>query len=333
MRVNGRDTNKGTFGHVAIFAGSNGFSGAPVLVAEGAARTGAGLVTLAVPESIQQAVMSHVSPVVMTRGLNQAGQGSLCLEALESALRLANQVKAAALGPGIGHGDNVAAFTRSFIEQCQVPLVLDADAINLLASEPDRGALLIRGRGHPTVLTPHPAEMGRLLGITTKAVEEDRRSAVTTAAKNYECVVLLKGARTLIASPDGTLYLNTTGNPGMATGGTGDVLTGVIVALLAQGLEPLRAAVAGGYLHGMAGDLASSIQGGTTGIIATDLIAHLPQSIAVCQNCGINAQSASSAHLPNEGNLPLSPHHRQFLPQSEPIAEQRMNSESGNKAS
>ena len=283
-RINNRDANKGAFGHVTVFAGSDGFVGAPVMVAEAAARSGAGLVTLAVPESIQQVIMARVSPVVMTKGLKQTSAGTFCSASLDSALSLAGQTKTVALGPGIGLGDEVAAFVRAFIAECAAPLVIDADALNLLAREPNRGRFLFKYRNYATVLTPHPGEMGRLLGISTKAVEEDRRSAVTLAASNYGCIVLLKGARTLIASPDGMLHLNTTGNPGMSTGGAGDALTGVIAALLAQDLEPLKAAAFGAYLHGLAGDIAAQEQGGMIGLLATDVLSHLPQAIAHCQN-------------------------------------------------
>jgi NAD(P)H-hydrate epimerase len=283
-RIEGRDVNKGTFGHVMVFAGSRGFAGAPTLVAEAAARTGAGLVTLAVPEDLLTAVMSHVSPVVMTSGLAQAREGSFATAAIEPALALTEAKAVAAIGPGLGRGDEVAAFAREFISRCLVPLVIDADALNLLSHEPDHGLSLIKKRSAPTILTPHPGEMSRLLGITTKAVQDDRKKAALKVAQSYNCIVLLKGSRTLIASPDGQIYINTTGNAGMATGGMGDVLTGVIAALLAQKLEPEKAAIVGAYIHGRAGDLAASEQGGTTGVLATDLIAMLPKAIAQCQN-------------------------------------------------
>ncbi|MBV9850572.1 MAG: NAD(P)H-hydrate dehydratase [Armatimonadetes bacterium] len=282
-RVNGRDSNKGQFGHVMVFAGSGGFVGAPVMVAEAAARTGAGLVTLAIPSGIHQAAMARVSPVVMTRGLPQSGEGTFGNDALDPALKLTEKATAVALGPGLGHGDEAAAFVREFVSRCPAPLVIDADALTLLSQQPDRGASLVKNRAAPSILTPHPGEMGRLLGTDTKTVQADRRAAVTQAAETYGCVALLKGARTLIAAPDGTLYLNTTSNPGMATGGAGDVLTGVLSALLAQHLGPLEAAAAGAYIHGLAGDLTAAAHGGATGLIATDLLDHLPPAIARCQ--------------------------------------------------
>jgi len=290
-RANGRDSNKGQFGHVTVFAGSSGFVGAPTLTSEAAARAGAGLVTLAVPEGIQNALMARVSPVVMTKGLAQTSTGAFARAAVDAALTLASKGTAAALGPGLGGPDSeeTRAFVREFVARCPVPLVVDADALNCLALEPDRGASVVRGRPAATVLTPHPGEMGRLLGTDTKAVQADRRASVEEAARDYGCPVLLKGARTLIADPSGRLAVNTTSNPGMATGGSGDVLSGVIAALLAGKLPPWEAAAAGAYLHGLAGDLVAAKQGGPAGLIATDLVDHLPAAIAHCH--------AEAAHL------------------------------------
>jgi len=290
-RINGRDSNKGQFGHVTVFAGSDGFVGAPTLTSEAAARTGAGLVTLAVPEGIQDALMARVSPVVMTKGLPQTEGGTFARAAVGAALKLAEKGTAAALGPGLGGPDSeeTRAFVREFVARCPVPLVVDADALNCLALEPDRGASVVKGRPAATVLTPHPGEMGRLLGTDTKTVQADRRAAAEQAARDYGCPVLLKGARTLIADPSGRLAVNTTSNPGMATGGSGDVLSGVIAALLAGKLDAWAAAAAGAYLHGLAGDLVAAGQGGPAGLIATDLVDYLPVAIARCH--------AEAAHL------------------------------------
>lgn len=283
-RVNGRDSNKGKFGHVSVFAGSAGFAGAPTLSAEAAARAGAGLVTLAVPKGIQPALMARVSPVVMTQGLAETDGGTFSKAALDAALKIAAKGTAAAIGPGLGGADDgdTRAFVREFVSRCSVPLVIDADALNCLALEKDRGASVVKSRTAATILTPHPGEMGRLLGTDTKAVQADRRAAAEAAARNYGCVVLLKGARTLIASPDGRLAVNTTSNPGMATGGSGDVLTGLTATLLGSKIAAWEAAAAAAYLHGLAGDLAAAKQGGPAGLIATDLIDFLPAAIAQC---------------------------------------------------
>ena len=287
-RTENRDSNKGKFGHVFVFAGSQGFVGAPVLTAGGAARAGAGLVTLVVPQGLQAAVMVRVSPVVMTRGLPQTGQGAFAECAVEAALALVAKAGAVALGPGLGGTEDAEtrAFVRDLVVRCPVPLVVDADALNILASEPDHGAALVRRRLAPTVLTPHPGEMGRLLGTDTKTVQADRRGSVEGAARQFGCVVLLKGSRTLIADADGHLHVNTTGNAGMATGGAGDTLTGIIAALLACHLGALEAAAAGAYLHGLAGDLIARDHGGKAGLIATDLIEALPRALGRCQKDG-----------------------------------------------
>lgn len=284
-RAEGRDINKGTFGTAVVFAGSRGMIGASVLCAEAAARTGAGLVTLAMPHDSQAAVMSRVNPVVMTRGLPETEAGTFAESALGDALALAQKATAAAIGPGLGGASHAGTqdFVREFIRQCPVPLVVDADALNILSRESDRGTSLVQSRAAATILTPHPGEMGRLLGRDTTAVQDRRREAAEQAAAGYGCIVLLKGARTLIAAPGGTLRINVTGNAGMASGGMGDTLTGIIAALLAGGLPAPEAAAAGAYLHGLAGDMAAAAWGGKTGMLATDIIEMLPRAIARCQ--------------------------------------------------
>ncbi len=283
-RSESRDSNKGKFGTALLFAGSRGLVGAAVLCAEAAARTGAGLVTLAVPQDAQNVVMSRINPVVMTRGLPQTEHGAFAPPALEPALTLMERGKAAGLGPGLGgtHDDQTQAFVRGFVARCPLPLVIDADALNILSMEDDHGAALVKSRTAPTILTPHPGEMGRLLNMDTSAVQADRRQNVERAAALFGCTVLLKGVRTLIASPDGSLWVNATGNAGMASGGMGDTLTGIITALLACGLGAPEAAAAGAYLHGLAGDLVRDAQGGKAGLLATDIIDTLPHAIARC---------------------------------------------------
>ncbi len=283
-RTEGNSSNKGTFGTALLFAGSQGMVGAAVLCAEAAARTGAGLTTLAVPQDAQSIVMSRINPVVMTRGLPQTEHGAFAAQALEPALALTERGGAAAIGPGLGgtHDDQTRAFVHGFVSRCRVPLVVDADALNILSMQDDQGASLVKGRAAPTILTPHPGEMGRLLGMDTQAVQADRRQAVERAAALFGCTVLLKGARTWVASPDGALNINATGNAGMASGGMGDTLTGIITALLACGLGAHEAASAGAYLHGLAGDLVKDKQGGKAGLLATDIIDMLPRALARC---------------------------------------------------
>jgi NAD(P)H-hydrate epimerase len=279
-RTPGRDLNKGTYGHVTVYAGSQGYLGAAILSASAAARSGAGLVTLCVPASTLDSAMAAAPPVLMTRGLPETTERRFSRMALDQALKLAAKGTAAAIGPGIGmnagDGDaDTARFVIEFIHSCPVPLVVDADALNILAAEPDHGANVISSRPAPTVMTPHPGEMGRLLGISTAAVQQDRVAAVRSAASAFRCAVALKGARTLVAAADGTLWINPTGNPGMANGGSGDVLTGVTAVMLGQQSDATRALAAAVYLHGLAGDIGAG-ELGVDGLIATDIVDRLP---------------------------------------------------------
>ncbi|MGO8669923.1 MAG: NAD(P)H-hydrate dehydratase [Capsulimonadaceae bacterium] len=283
-RTNGRDTNKGHYGHAVVLAGSPGLLGAARLAALAAARTGAGLVTLAVPSGLHDLAMSGGSPVVMTRGLAQTARGTFAAGAVAEALDLCRKGSALAIGPGLGGTEDAetARFVYDIMTRSTLPVVVDADALNILSATTD-GPAVVSGRSAATVLTPHPGEMGRLLARKTSDVQADRLGAVRDAVDRYGCTVLLKGARTLIASPDGRVHLNTTGHPGMGTGGAGDVLTGIVVALLGMGLEPHAAAAAGAYIHGLAGDLVAGRHGGTAGLIADDLVSAIPPALGRCQ--------------------------------------------------
>jgi ADP-dependent NAD(P)H-hydrate dehydratase / NAD(P)H-hydrate epimerase len=279
-RKPGRDSNKGKFGNVAIFAGSPGFLGSACLASEGAARAGAGLVTLVVPESIFNAAMIKAPATVMTQFLPSLDDGSFTSN-VDEAIIFTKSRTSIGFGCGVGHGDEISLFAKKFIEQCEKPMVLDADVLTILSKETDHGESLIKGRKFPTVLTPHPGEMARLLGITTEEVQADRLNAVRDAAIKFGAVVVLKGQATLVADPDGRLAVNTTGNPGMATGGSGDVLTGITTTLLSQIDDPWKATVAAVFLHGLAGDRAAK-ELGAAGIIATDICDRLPAAIASC---------------------------------------------------
>lgn len=247
-----RDGHKGTFGHLLLVAGGRGKSGAAVLAARAAVRSGAGLVTCAVPEPVADAV-DRGSVESMTWPLPLEGDGSLGSAAVKAVLEAAEGKAAVALGPGLGTAGSTPASVRRLVRDLGVPLVLDADGINAFAGKAGE----LRDRPAPTVLTPHPGELGRLMGMSTQEITSDRLEAVQRAAQETGCVLLLKGASTLVADPAGPVAVNPTGNAGMATGGTGDVLTGMIGALLAQGMDPFAAARAGAYLHGLAGDLAA----------------------------------------------------------------------------
>jgi hydroxyethylthiazole kinase-like uncharacterized protein yjeF len=276
-----RDSNKGKYGSIAILAGSPGFLGAASLASEAAARTGAGLVTLGVPDVILNPMMIRAVESVMTRGFISSAEGSFGEAAVDSVLEFVMRYDTVGFGPGVGKGNGVSAFARRFIAECDKPLVVDADALTILSHELDHGASIVRKRKAPTVLTPHPGEMARLLGKDTKSVQEDRLTAVRDAAHIFQAVVVLKGQATLVADPDGRLAVNTTGNPGMATGGSGDVLTGIITTLMAQIDDPWKAAVAGVYIHGLSGDLVAS-ENGAAGLLASDIALKMPAAIKAC---------------------------------------------------
>jgi len=297
-RTRARDANKGSYGHVALFAGGYGYLGAAQIASEAAARTGSGLVTLATSESALAALQTRLNPVIITQALPATDKGTIALSALKQALEIGVKCKTGAIGPGlsIAHCDETAEFARSFIRDFPYPLVVDADGIVALAQSPDRGAALAAARTAPTILTPHPGEMAKLLGTSTGIIQSDRPGAALRAAREYNAVVVLKGDRSLIASPDGTWYINSTGNPGMATGGSGDALTGIIAGLLAQGLPALEAAASGVFLHGLAGDCAVRNRGAREGLIATDLIESLADAYS--------ALRAAASSYGDEGVIP-----------------------------
>ncbi|HEX4954614.1 MAG TPA: NAD(P)H-hydrate dehydratase [Thermoanaerobaculia bacterium] len=262
--------HKGDFGHALILAGGPGRSGAAILAARAAVRSGAGLVTAAVPAPIANPV-DLGSVESMTRALPADASGELAGEAAGAVVEALAGKDALAVGPGLGRSPGAEAAIREVVLGAGVPLVLDADGLNAFA-----GRLAeLTGRPAPTVLTPHPGEMGRLLGIATSDVEDDRLAAVRRAAALSGAVVVLKGHRTLVAEPAGRVWINPTGNSGMASGGTGDVLTGMIAALLARGLPAASAARVAAFAHGLAGDRAAERRG-EVGLAAGDLVDELP---------------------------------------------------------
>ncbi len=261
------NTHKGTYGHVLLIAGSPGKSGAAALAGLGALRGGAGLVTVAAREDGLGDVLRH-APELMGAALGSDGG---LAPSDELATAQASVGKAAlVVGPGLNRGPGTPAWLQALLSQPGVPLVLDADGLNALAGHTDALASARR----PVIITPHPAELGRLTGMSAAQVNADRLGVATRFAVAHACVVVLKGARTVIASPSGAAFINPTGNPGMATGGTGDVLSGLVGALCAQGLAPLDAAIVGVYAHGLAGDLAAE-RHGRLGLIASDVVQAL----------------------------------------------------------
>ena len=282
-------SHKGDYGHVLIVAGSPGKAGACILAARAAVRAGAGLVTAAVPEPILQTV-DLGSIESMTLALPAGASGHLAERAADVALEAAEGKTVLALGPGLGQEPFTVAAIRRIALECPLPLVLDADGLNAFAGR----AADLAGRKAETILTPHPGELGRLLGISTAQIQEDRIAAARGAAEETGAIVILKGHMTLVAS--GTaVFVNPTGNPGMATGGTGDVLTGLIAGLLAQGFDALDAAVLAVYLHGLAGDLAASRLGEMC-LAAGDLIEILPAAFASLKGEGEEEEEHDHDH-------------------------------------
>jgi NAD(P)H-hydrate epimerase len=269
------DAHKGTVGSVLVVAGSVGKSGAAALAAEAALRSGTGLVTVATARAAQPSVAARAIAEVMTEPLPDTPAGALAIEALEPLRALVGARTVVAVGPGIGTGDPTRQLVRELVRDRERPMVLDADALTCLAPWPDD----VRGTPeHPIVVTPHPAEMARVAGTDTRTVVADRVAAARAFANRTGVVVVLKGAGTVVADPSGEVFVNSTGNAGMATGGTGDVLTGLVAGLLAQRpTDALGAAIAGVFLHGFAGDLAAAGTG-TRALVASDITARLGEA-------------------------------------------------------
>jgi NAD(P)H-hydrate epimerase len=276
------DANKGKFGHVLVVGGSfgseGGKAGAPAMASVAAMRVGAGLVTAAVPAPALAVVSSH-APELMTWPLiaNEAGQASPANLASERVTALTRGISVLAIGPGLGQSDDTAKFCVGLLEATMMPAVIDADALNILAKQPDVLTRLAR-EGRTVVLTPHPGEMARLAGCATSEIQARRLDVAREFARKRNVTVVLKGARTLIAHPSGRVAVNTTGNPGMAKGGSGDLLTGMVAGILAQHKDdPERAVEAAVFLHGLAADFAVRDQNEHT-LLATDSLPHLSQA-------------------------------------------------------
>ena len=268
-----KDAHKGSFGHLLIIAGSPGKTGAAAMTAQAAMRCGTGLVTLAVPESLA-AVLAVKLTEAMCEGVAETDARTLGRKASERIATLSEGKSALAIGPGLSTHPETVDLVRDLARTETRPMLMDADALNALAGHLDA----LADCSGPRVLTPHPGEMGRLLGVDAERVNADRIGAARGFARTQGVVLVLKGAHTVIAAPDGQVRVNLTGNPGMASGGMGDALSGIISGFLAQGVPPFEAACLGVYLHGLAGDLAAR-ELGTVGLLASDLIARLPATI------------------------------------------------------
>lgn len=267
-----RETHKGSYGHLLVIAGSVGKTGAAALAARGALRAGVGLVTVATAASAQPTVAA-LSIEAMTLPLPETASRTVAGAARQALLEAASDRDAVAIGPGLGLAEETQALVRELARELTVPMALDADALTALAGHLD----VLREARAPRCLTPHPGEMGRLLGVSSADVQRDRIGVAREAATRWGVHVVLKGATSVIAGPDGRVVLNPTGNPGMASGGTGDVLTGILGAFLARGLAPDVALPCAVYLHGSAGDVAAE-RGGEESLTAGDVVDALPEA-------------------------------------------------------
>ncbi len=265
-----KDSNKGDYGKVFIIAGSTGLTGAAVLAASAALRSGTGLITVGIPKSLN-VIMEAKLTEVMSIPLEDEGKGVLSLKCVSQIIEKLNKTDALVFGPGLSTNTAILAILTDILKQSDVPIIIDADGINALA----RNINVLEERKCPVVITPHPAEMSRLTGLSIQKIQENRIKVAQDFAKQWKITVVLKGARTIIACPNGDIFINCTGNAGMATGGMGDVLSGIIASLIGQGMDEENAAVVGVYLHGVAGDVCSE-DIGQHGLIPTDVIERLP---------------------------------------------------------
>jgi len=276
------DAHKGDAGRVLVVAGSRGKTGAAAMAGLAALRAGAGLVIVATPESAEAALAARCTPEVMTHALSETSEGTLSLDARDELRRLAAWADVVAIGPGLGQTEETAEAVLTLAREREEPFVIDADGLNCLAPWPDE---LKATPELPVIITPHPAEMARLLGSTTEEVAADRVAAARELATRAGVVTVLKGSRTVVAGGDGSVYINPTGNAGMATGGTGDVLTGVAAALACNAPDPALAAIAAVYVHGLAGDLAAG-ERGMRALVATDVAAYLGRAFIEAGGAG-----------------------------------------------
>lgn len=273
------DSHKGTYGHVLVVGGSTGMTGAVIMASCAALRSGAGLVTAALPQSLLP-ILGASAREIMSRPLAQTNTAGISIEALPALKNLLETVSVCAIGPGMSRYSEANAILRFVLENSAVPVLIDADGINAL--EGDAGVL--KNRQVPIVITPHPGEMSRLTGLTISDIQSNRLEIAGRYATTWGITVVLKGHQTIVAGPAGEVFVNTSGNAGMATAGSGDVLSGIIAGLIGQGLRPQDAAAAGVYIHGCCGDKAAETTG-QRGLIAGDLIDRLPDILRDLETC------------------------------------------------
>jgi len=265
---------KNNFGHVLVLAGSRQMLGAGALTSLAAIRSGAGLVTLGVPKSLNSPVQKKISNVIMTWPLNETRQQSLSISAFKQIKKIYSTYNCLAIGPGLSQNKSTQSLILKIIESSPIPLIIDADALNALS----RNLNSLTKTKTLKILTPHPGEMSRLIGKKKQLIEKNRKKTAVNFSIKYKCILLLKGNKTVVASLGKKFYTNSTGNAGMATAGSGDVLTGMIAAFLACGLNGFEAAKYGAFLHGKAGNLASKSKT-RIAMIATDIIECIPKAV------------------------------------------------------
>lgn len=264
------DSNKGTLGSLLCICGSYGMAGAAIMAGKVALRCGIGLLKIAVPKSIYPVCATNILESVYYP-LEETSNGVISSKNTDFLLEMCEKSSAVLIGCGLSVCDDTKNLVQSVITNCEKPLVIDADALNCICNKPE----ILKNLKAPAIITPHPGEMARLLHSTPKTVNSNRENTAIDFAKKFGVVTVLKGAGTIIASPDGEVYINHTGNSGMATGGSGDVLSGIIGSLLAQGASPINAAAAGVFLHGTIGDLAAE-KLGKISMLPTDMIDMIP---------------------------------------------------------
>lgn len=264
------DSNKGTLGSLLCICGSYGMAGAAIMAGKAALRCGIGLLKIAVPKSIYPVCATNILESVYYP-LEETSNGVISSKNTDFLLEMCEKSSAVVIGCGLSVCDDTKNLVQSVITDCEKPLVIDADALNCICNKPE----ILKNLKAPAIITPHPGEMARLLHSTPKTVNSNRENTAIDFAKKFGVVTVLKGAGTIIASPDGEVYINHTGNSGMATGGSGDVLSGIIGSLLAQGASPINAAAAGVFLHGTIGDLAAE-KLGKISMLPTDMIDMIP---------------------------------------------------------
>jgi len=265
-----KESHKGDYGHVLVLAGSKGLTGAAYLTSQAAILSGSGLVTLGIPKSLNQ-IMEAKLTEVMTLPLSETDAASLSVKAYAGINKFLNKIDAAAIGPGLSKNPDTKKLVKKLLTSIDKPFVLDADGIKALDGKP---ILLKKAKTIP-ILTPHPGELANLFGIQIDYIQRNRLKVAKEFVKKYRSVLVLKGYKTIVAAYNGVQYINNTGNPGMASGGAGDVLTGIIASFIGQGIEPFTAASMGVYIHGLAGDIAKK-EKGETSLIASDILFALP---------------------------------------------------------